>query len=102
MFSRISVFVLVWISGGGVSEREWEQDKLKGNRISLLVNRAKASFFSFLFFPVKSSQEQPGISIFRTNQRRKELDVEKKLATHFLLLKRKVFKFYLLYLFCFV
>lgn len=82
--------------------------KENGNKISLketeflclLIEQTPLFFFSF--FPVKSSQEQPGISIFRTNQRRKELDVEKKLATHLLLLKRKVFKFYLLYFFCFV
>lgn len=92
VFIRISFFVWVWSGGGGVSGREWEHDKLKGNRICLLVEREKASFF-----PVKSSHEQPAISIFRMNRRKKALDLAKKLATHLLLLERRIFCFLFIY-----
>lgn len=68
--------VSVWRGLGGVSGRE--RDKLKGNRISLLVRTAKASTPLPRPAPVESSHEEPGISIFRPNRRRKAPDLEKK------------------------
>lgn len=63
VFCRISVFV--WFGEVGEVFLKQKGNKVKENRISLPVERAKASFF-----PVKSSHEQLGISIFRMNQRR--------------------------------
>lgn len=52
VFGRTSVFAVVW----RLFKREWERDKLKGNRRSpSLVERAEAFFF-FLSSP---SQKQP-------------------------------------------
>lgn len=47
---------------------------------------------------MKSSHEQPGISIFRTNQRRKAQDLAKKRATHLLLLESRGFWAWVLFL----
>lgn len=54
----------------------------------------------YLFPPVKSSQEQPGISVFRANPRRKALDLVTKGAPYLLLLEGRVYEESFAYLLC--